>query len=41
MWLVDEHELHDSADESDSVLNEIDSYLQDRPLDRETSPLEW
>ena len=39
--LGDERELHDGADESDPVLNEIDSYLQDRPLNRGTSPLEW
>ena len=39
--LWDKHELHDSADDSDPVLNEIDSYMQDQPLNRETSPLEW
>ena len=31
----------DSADESDPVLDEVDSYLQDKPLDREESPLLW
>ena len=31
----------DSDDDSDPVLNKADSYLQDRPLNREHSPLEW
>ena len=31
----------DSADESDPVLDEVESYLQDKPLDREESPLLW
>ena len=31
----------DSADESDPTLYEVDLYLQDRPLNREESPLVW
>ena len=40
--LGDEHSSKDSVEnESDPVLNEVESYLQDRPLDREESPLKW
>ena len=34
-------EQADSADESDPTLYEVDSYLQDRVLNREESPLVW
>ena len=40
--LGDEYSSKDSLeDESGPVLNEVESYLQDRPLDREESPLVW